>query len=422
VVVIATDIGSSGATYLSPPLFRRPRSFCRRMVAMSRRTEDCGRLAGNASETAGSEAEKDAPEMPEPRRGVGRRRALKLLGGVGLAGLAGALVGLTPRRANAYYTGPLSDHFDGVRFYNPGGPGPKSLSQLLRWQFGSRAEPWPAVFPSPFDDKPPASVGSDAARLSFIGHASYLLQIAGRNLLMDPVYVDRASPVQFAGPKRVNPPGIAFDALPKIDTVLLTHNHYDHMDVATIARLWNRDRPRIITPLGNDAILKAEVNGLEVTAVDWGDRVDLGGLVVDAVPTQHWSARGTRDRMHALWASFVVQSLRHTIYLVGDTGFGDGGTFRHVAARHPRIDLAALPIGAYEPRWFMSDQHMNPAEAVEALELVRAARAVGHHWGTFKLTNEAIETPRLDLAAALAARNIASARFKALQPGEVVTL
>jgi L-ascorbate metabolism protein UlaG (beta-lactamase superfamily) len=165
------------------------------------------------------------------------------------------------------------------------------------------------------------------------------------------------------------------------------------------------------------------VDGLIAEAVDWNHTLDLGdGVRLDTVPTQHWSARGTRDRMHALWASFVVVGRRHVVYLVGDTGFGDGSTFRHVAARHPRIDVAALPIGAYEPRWFMRAQHMNPEEAVAALQLCGARRAVGHHWGTFKLTNEAVETPRHDLAAARAAKGLAPERFPALVPGQVVEL
>jgi L-ascorbate metabolism protein UlaG (beta-lactamase superfamily) len=178
-----------------------------------------------------------------------------------------------------------------------------------------------------------------------------------------------------------------------------------------------------VTPLGNDAIIKGAVPDAAIDRVDWNQTTSLAASCsLDCVPTQHWSARGTRDRMHALWASFVVRGPRHTLYIVGDSGFGDGRTFRHVAARHPVIDLALLPIGAYEPRWFMRDQHMNPDDAVQALTLCGAKRAVGHHWGTFKLTNEAVDAPKLDLAAALTARGIDAARFAALHPGDVVTV
>jgi L-ascorbate metabolism protein UlaG (beta-lactamase superfamily) len=208
--------------------------------------------------------------------------------------------------------------------------------------------------------------------------------------------------------------------------VLVTHNHYDHMDVETIARLAQRFAPRIVTPLGNDTILRAAVPGLAadaVTAVDWDATVDLGGgLAVHVEPSQHWSARGMSDRSHALWASFVLQAGARKLYCVGDSGLGDGATFARVGRRHPGLALALLPIGAYEPRWFMGPSHMSPADAVRALELCGAEQAFGHHWGTFRLTNEGVEQPAVDLAAVLAARGIAPERFPALRPGEVRTL
>jgi L-ascorbate metabolism protein UlaG (beta-lactamase superfamily) len=358
---------------------------------------------------------------PKPKRPT-RRRVLTWLGGLSATGIAGAFA-LSPARANGYYQGPISDHFDGVRFFNPGGPGPKSLRQLMKWNFATTAEAWPASFESPFKDAPPPRVTSAKTRVVSIGHASFLVQSQGLNILLDPVFVDRASPVSFAGPKRINPPGIAFDALPKIDHVLITHNHYDHMDVGTIGKLWQRDRATVLTPLGNDAILRASIPDLAVTTVDWGAVTRLSpDVTVHTVATQHWSARGTRDRMHALWASFVITAGGHTLYAIGDTGFGDGRTFANVGAAHPAIDLALLPIGAYEPRWFMRDQHMNPEEAVTALELCGAKRALGHHWGTFKLTNEGIERPREHLAAALKAKSIAPERFIAIQPGQVTDI
>ena len=351
---------------------------------------------------------------------LSRRRLLQMLGLAGVGG-TGLWAVFGSSRGNAYYQGPLSDHFDGLRFFNPGAAGPRGRLALLRWQLTDRGVAWPVSFPSPFmPDRPPSRIEGDAVRVSYIGHASFLLQTQGRNILIDPVWADRASPFAFAGPRRVNPPGIAFEDLPQIDTVLVTHNHYDHMDVTTIGRLWQRFRPRIITPLGNDTILSASAPGLMAQAVDWDDVVDLdGGLAVHVEPTLHWSARGALDRSHALWASFVVETGPRKIYCVGDSGFGNGETFHRVGQRHPRLALGLLPIGAYEPRWFMRNSHMNPDEAVQALALCGAAQALGHHWGTFRLTNEAVEQPMTDLAAALAKHGVGSERFAALRPGEV---
>ena len=352
-----------------------------------------------------------------------RRRLLTMLAAVA-APVAGGAAFFMPSRANGYYRGPVSDHFDGERFFNPTGRTPKGLDQVLRLYWMETWEKWPAAVPSPYPaDRPPPRVSGTGARLAYVGHASWLIQAAGLNILIDPHWSPRASPVSFAGPTRVNPPGIAFDDLPKIDAVIVTHNHYDHMDVPTIARLWARDRPLVIAPLGNDTILKADVPDLNTRTVDWHDRVDLSpDLSLFAEPTQHWSARGTRDRMHALWASFVIATPAGKIYAVGDSGFDDGSTFRQVATRHPGLRAALLPIGAYEPRWFMSSQHMNPDESVQAFSLCGASLALGHHWGTFQLTTEAHDAPPAALAAALQAHGVAPKRFTAMRPGQVVEI
>jgi L-ascorbate metabolism protein UlaG (beta-lactamase superfamily) len=349
-----------------------------------------------------------------------RRRILKTMGALSVVG-AGGVAFWSSGRANAYYRGPASDHFDGVRFFNPGGVGPRGRLAFFKWQLSDRGAAWPKSFPSPHPaDRPPATFEGEGARIAYVGHASFLIQTRGRNVLVDPVWAERVSPFSFVGPRRVNAPGVAFDDLPKIDTILVTHNHYDHMDVETIGRLWQRFRPRIVTPLGNDTILRTSVSGLQAEAVDWDATVDLGrGMAVHVEPTLHWSARGANDRLHALWASFVLQAGARKIYCVGDSGFGDGATFARVSRRHPGLALALLPIGAYEPRWFMRNSHMNPDDAVQALELSGAALALGHHWGTFRLTNEPVERPAQDLVAALATRAVPPARFAALRPGEV---
>jgi L-ascorbate metabolism protein UlaG (beta-lactamase superfamily) len=347
---------------------------------------------------------------------VSRRRLFAALGALPVIAAGGVVARSAIGR---YYDGPVSDHFDGVRFTDPHGVAPKNFRDLARWiTAGGRAE-WPAWAPSPFADQPPARVEGGALRVSFVGHASVLLQTAGLNILIDPVWSDRVSPLSFVGPKRVNDPGIAFDALPPVDVVLVSHCHYDHLDIATLSRLAARHRPRVITPLGNDTIMRAHDPAIRAEAYDWGNRVDLGGgASAELAPMRHWSARHMFDRNKALWASFILATPAGRIYHVGDSGYGEGAHFRSARERHGPFRLAILPIGAYEPRWFMRDQHMNPEEAVAAFRDCGAEVALAHHHGTFHLTNEAIDAPARTLAAALRAAEIAPERFRVLQPGE----
>ncbi|HVL72594.1 MAG TPA: MBL fold metallo-hydrolase [Beijerinckiaceae bacterium] len=349
---------------------------------------------------------------------MNRRTFLAWLGVPALLGASGIGYSAMARSRNPYYQGPVSDHFDGVRFFMPGGPSDKGLAELLRWHMGGGREAWPETFPSPFRDTPPPRV--DGLRVALVGHAAFLIQVAGLNVLTDPVFVERASPFQFAGPRRVNPPGIAFDDLPRIDVVLITHNHYDHLDLATLARLWRRDRPRIVAPLGNDAIVRGHDPDVAVEARDWGEAVALSPEVTaHLVPAFHWSARGLNDRRMALWASYLLETPHGPIYHVGDTGYGDGSLFRDLRDRFGPVRLALLPIGAYEPRWFMQAQHVNPADSVQIMLDTGAAQVLGHHWGTFRLTNEAIDHPLRDLAAALEEKEVPPERFRPMRPGEV---
>lgn len=314
-----------------------------------------------------------------------------------------------------YYHGPISDHFDGQRFFNPKGAAPRGFSDLLKWQLNGQRARWPQSVP--------VTAGKPAARvadmtITMVGHATLLIQTAGMNLLTDPVWSQRASPLAFLGPKRVAPPGIAFDDLPKIDAVLLSHNHYDHLDLATLARLHQSHAPHIITPLGNDRVIHAALPQAKVTTRDWGQSLALGPLTVHFEPCHHWSARGARDRSMALWAAFVVAGPRGKILHIGDTGFDSGRPYRDLPAKHGRIRAAILPIGAYEPRWFMRDQHQNPEEAARGFLLSGADYAIGHHWGTFQLTDEARDAPLAALATALKSHQIPETRFRALPPGE----
>jgi L-ascorbate metabolism protein UlaG (beta-lactamase superfamily) len=331
------------------------------------------------------------------------------------------MAGLGGRAAVArYYEGPVSDHFDGRIFFDPHGVPPKSLGDLLRWWTGGGKAKWPERVENAHADRPPARVDGGRLRISFVGHATLLLQTGGLNILTDPVWSERASPFRFAGPKRVREPGIAFDKLPPIDAVLVSHGHYDHLDLDTLSRLAASHRPRVVTPLGNDTVMRWHDPAIRTEAHDWHDRVVLGnGVAVTLAPMRHWSARGVLDRNKALWAAFVLETPAGRIFHVADSGYGDGYHFRTARDRYGPFRLAILPVGAYEPRWFMGDMHMNPEEAIRAFLDCGAALALGHHLETFQLTNEAIDAPRQALTEARAAAGISPQRFRLLDAGEV---
>jgi L-ascorbate metabolism protein UlaG (beta-lactamase superfamily) len=322
---------------------------------------------------------------------------------------------------NRYYDGPASDHYDGVRFFNPGhADTDRSLGEMLRWKTGEKAARWPKTVPVT-QARPEARV--DGLRITMVGHATLLIQAGGLNVLTDPLWSDRASPVSFAGPRRVTLPGVAFSDLPPIDVVLLSHNHYDHLDTATLRRLDAAHHPLIVTPLGNDAIVRRLVPGARVVAGDWGSSFPLErDCSVHIVPAHHWSARGTGDRRMALWGGFMLQTPVGLIYFAGDTGYGDGAIFRTMREVYGAPDIALLPIGAYAPRWFMAAQHTDPKEAVGIMLDLEARQAIGIHWGSFQLTDEAREEPPELLRQALQERGLDQGRFVPAAPGEVFDL
>ena len=343
--------------------------------------------------------------------------ALKLLGGLVLllVILFGLAVTIVPRFLDRiYYRGPASDHYDGERFHNVGGeeetfapPSGTGSRAGFFWRYLTGSDgrpPWPATVPVT-PGTPVPRVEGDAMVATWVGHATVLVQTGGLNILTDPVWSDRTGP--FArGPKRVAAPGIRFDDLPRIDLVLLSHNHYDHLDLPTLKRLWARDKPMVVTSLGNDAILRA--NGIEARALDWGQETGLwrttcppnvacetnSPVRVRVTRNHHWGSRWFRDRNRALWSSFVVKLPGGNLFFAGDTGLGDGKWPVEAAAYGP-IRLAIIPIGAFRftPGQMSSSSHIGPAQAVQVLDGLRASAALPIHWGTFRLSFEQWETP-----------------------------
>jgi L-ascorbate metabolism protein UlaG (beta-lactamase superfamily) len=309
-----------------------------------------------------------------------------------------------------------SDHFDGRRFYNPTGLAAQPFSAVPRMLL-ERRRPWPARV----DDAPRRPPERDGARavVTFIGHATFLIQTAAGNILTDPMYSERAGPLNLFGPRRVRQPAVRFDDLPAISMVLLSHNHYDHCDRRTLGMLAARFDPLVVTPLGNGALARSA--GIRrVEELDWWQDARTSPLPVALTPAHHFSARSPLDRNRALWGGFMLVADGARICFAGDTAYAP--FFHDVRRRLGPIRLALLPIGAYEPRWFMQSVHMNPAEAGQAHLDLEASESVGMHFGTFQLTTEGIDEPLRALEDACRAKNIPRSRFRTLGFGESLRL
>lgn len=279
---------------------------------------------------------------------------------------------------------------------------------------------------------PAFNASSDKPSLTWIGHATALVQAGGLNVLTDPMFSERAFPVQFAGPRRAQAPGMALDQLPAIDVVLISHNHLDHLDRASIVALQHRAKQQgiatvFLVPLGVKPLLLRW--GVEsVQELDWWDSVTVQGTEFHFTPTQHWSARGLADESESLWGAWAVLGPTLHWYVAGDTGYSRdfADTQRHFQERQTHdvgggFDLALLPIGAYAPRWFMQGQHVNPAEALQIHQDLGAKHSVGIHWGTFPLSDEPLDLPPKDLALAKQAADIGDAEFGVMRIGETRT-
>ena len=367
---------------------------------------------------------------PEPRLPLLRYLLLTLLALVIIGALA---ITIVPRFLDrVYYRGPATDHFDRERFFNPDGDadtlrlpsGGGRAGFLWRQLTGSDGRPaWPksvAVTPA----KPAARVEGERMVATWIGHATVLVQTNGLNILTDPVWSERTGPFG-RGPRRVALPGVRFEDLPKIDLVLLSHNHYDHMDLPTLKRLWKRDRPVVVTSLGNDAVLRSAGIGSDdkppkVVGLDWqeGGGLTPEGFMNDApgyfnfdyevevfvTRNHHWGSRWFADRNRALWSSFVVKLPGGNLFFAGDTGMGDG-RWPAEAARHGPIRLALIPVGAFrfQPGQMGTGSHIGPVDAVEVHRRLGASTSIPIHWGTFRLSYEGYDTPPRLLAAAMEA-------------------
>lgn len=354
----------------------------------------------------------------------GWRRVGGALGGLAVLGVAAAYgvetgafgfdgLGLSARP----YRGPVTDHFDGRRFHDVP-PAPRnSVFDVLRWQSERPADTWRD---QPVAARPvvPARIDNGAQLLvTFVNHSTVLLQHRGLNILADPVWSAHAGPLGRFGPKRRTPPGIAFDDLPPIDVIVLTHNHYDHFDMPTLARLAAR-RPQtmVVTGLGNGAPLR-RVGFTNVRETDWWQSVPLNAtLGVTAVPMRHWSERMPWNANATLWEGFVFTSPDGPVMVSGDTT--GGPHFAEIRKRFGSFRFAALPIGAYEPRWFMHLSHMAPDQTVESSLALGAASTLGVHFGTFRLSDEAQFAPPRDFAEAVRQRGLDPASYRALRPGQ----
>jgi L-ascorbate metabolism protein UlaG (beta-lactamase superfamily) len=309
---------------------------------------------------------------------------------------------------------PFPKHFDGKRFFNPGAPQAAGFRGLLRWKFTTRPEPGPSFVADVQPSKPPLSIASTELHVTLINHSTLLLQQAGANILTDPIWSQRASPFTWAGPHRRRDPGVRWEDLPRIDIVLISHNHYDHLDLATLRRLSAKGQAQFVVPSGVARLLRGQTIG-PVHELDWGDSLPLDGTTIHSVPALHFSARGLFDRNRTLWCGYVIESGDRIVYFAGDTAFGEH--FAQIRERFGPPRLAFLPIGAYQPRWFMSPVHMGPDEAVRAHGILGAQTSIAIHHGTFQLADEAIDTPRRELRACAPADS-----FLILDNGQSVAL
>jgi L-ascorbate metabolism protein UlaG (beta-lactamase superfamily) len=318
--------------------------------------------------------------------------------------------------AGPRYRGEASEHFDGKRFVTPNAPERSGFGGLLKWQTHREHGAWSDYREVPPGPPPPREVRDGRLRVTFINHATTLIQMDGINVLTDPIWSERCSPVSWAGPKRVRPPGIRFEDLPRIDAVVISHNHYDHLDLETLKRLEAAHHPRFFVGLGNAPLLTNE--GLSnVSEVDWWRSFELrDGVRITSVPSQHFSNRGICDQDATLWTSYAVEGPSGWAFFAGDTGYGP--QYAEIRRRLGPPRLAVLPIGAYKPEWFMGPIHMSPRQALLAHQDLEAGTSVAMHYGTFDLADDGETEPPEELRRAIAESKVPVKPFWTLEFGE----
>lgn len=311
----------------------------------------------------------------------------------------------------------ISDHFDGYYFYNPHHKeeDKKGFLDYFIWSISNPLQPWNEreIIQRKISQE---RVLSGETSVTFINHSTVLIQIDGINILTDPIWSERASPVSWAGPKRVVAPGVKFEDLPPIDIVLVSHNHYDHLDLTTLKKLEKAFHPRFFVPKKNKSFLQSE--GLKnVVEMDWWDEVPLTkDLSLTFVPSQHFSARSLFDRNKTLWGGFVIESPSQLIYFAGDTAYSPH--FKEIKERLGKPTLALLPIGAFQPRWLMKGVHMSPQDAVQAHLDLEAVQSMAIHFGTFQMSADEYDEPTETLKKTLEEQKIDLEDFWILEQGE----
>lgn len=279
------------------------------------------------------------------------------------------------------YTG-HSSNFNGERFVNKGGITSQGFLSVIKWIIRRDQGPWAKNYETHVGPKPAES--SEGIRLTFVNHSTFLIQWNQLNLLTDPIWSERCSPFDFIGPQRMRPPGIRYEDLPHIDAVIISHNHYDHLDLPTLLQLENDFKPLFIVPLGVPGMLTKK-NIKNVVELDWWEELN-NGIKVKAVPAQHFSGRGMFDRDQTLWNGYILEHNGKKIYYAGDTGYGD--IFKAISKREGPMDVSLIPIGAYMPRWFMGPIHISPSEAVQVHKDMRSRQSIAMHFGTFPLGDD----------------------------------